>query len=251
MRLMTRTIAASTLLALAACGGTPPQADEPPTPSPARAAAPARAAVALTALADPGPPVVTGEYAQVTGADPVLAGRINVALKAPIDRRTREYRRALDGQQGTVTVKPTLRLKGPRYVSVRYDIGISSKRLPHSTWQRARTVTVDLRTGRPVRAAQIFQRKWLIAQGLPELSRRLVAGFAGRSCLARLGQQGTLTIKRAAELDGPHIQLALLRDSLEVIVDTPYYGYETACGQPSAKIPFTELAGVLTEAVGG
>lgn len=61
--------------------------------------------------------------------------------------------------------------------------------------------------------------------------------------LARSGR--SLRIEKRAELDGPGLQFALLKDELEVIVDTAYYGYESACGQPSARIPFTELAGFL------
>lgn len=41
------------------------------------------------------------------------------------------------------------------------------------------------------------------------------------------------------------LQFALLTDELEVIVDSAYYGYESACGQPSVRIPFKELAGFL------
>ncbi|MFI0357058.1 serine/threonine-protein kinase [Actinomadura sp. 9N407] len=198
-----------------------------------------------------GPLQVNGRLVHVKGgADPALTRRINAALRAPADTRTAEYQRALvlDAQRpegqgkppSTSSVKPGIRLNGPRYLSVRYDFTLRSERLSHSSWSRARTVTVDLKTGKALRAADLFLPSALSGEGLRTLSQRI-------------GERGVETCfgDRPPPLDRPdldsaNVQFALAPRELEVLVDAPGLDtYIMACGQPTIRIPYDAITGLL------
>ncbi|WP_327085532.1 hypothetical protein OIE66_24625 [Nonomuraea sp. NBC_01738] len=245
-------VAVAGVLVLGACGAQAvPQGRSPASLQETRQAhQPGPPAVALIPLTEKaGPMTVTGKVAHTTGgASAAITEKVNEQLAAPVYQRLREYSIQLQATPtvpATATVNAGLRLATARYASVRYDIEADSTALSHPTWNRARALTVDLRTGDRVGAADVFQGRWLSGKGLRELGPRLVDGFHGRSCLARSGGAGTLKIRSVGELGGPQVQFALLKDGLEVIVDAALYGYETACGQPSARIPYAELTDVV------
>ncbi|WP_344274585.1 hypothetical protein, partial [Actinomadura napierensis] len=119
------------------------------------------------------------KYATVTGLhDAALQRRINAALRAPLDELialAKESRKqvACGSTPTTVTVQTRLGLQGPRLVSVRY--------FQMSDWcQKAdgapggEVVTVDLRTGRRITAADVFRPGTLTAAGVGTLKSRLV-----------------------------------------------------------------------------
>lgn len=161
---------------------------------------------------------VTGTYA-----------RGPAALKAPITARVKEYAAALRGHRAKVVVDTAVKLNGPRYASVRYDITVISKILSHPTWLRARTVTVDLRTGKALKGTDLFR---------PGADLRVLV--KGRQCVSKL------KFKRS-DLNGPGLQFALTKDHLEVAVDGPYFGTATACGQQTFKIPYSKLPGLRVQ----
>ncbi|WP_214320277.1 hypothetical protein [Nonomuraea sediminis] len=166
---------------------------------------------------------VKGTYAKASDK------RVNAALRAPIDARAKEYAANLSGSRATAYVDTTVKLNGPRYASVRYDMTIHSKVLWHPTWTRARTVTVDLRSGRALRGTDLF------APGVS--MRKLTKLFtSSQPCFA------DIHLKRA-DLNGPGLQFALTGARLEVAVDGPYFSTATACGQQTIKIPYSKLPG--------
>ncbi|MFI6595178.1 hypothetical protein ACIBHX_02965 [Nonomuraea sp. NPDC050536] len=167
---------------------------------------------------------VKGDYAKGTGK------RVDAALRAPIDARAKEYAANLEGSRATAYVDTTVKLNGPRYASVRYDMTIHSKILWHPTWTRARTVTVDLRSGRALQGTDLFA-------GDVNMRKLTKLFTAGQPCFA------DIRLKRA-DLNGPGLQFALTRTRLEVDVDGPYFSTATACGQQTVKIPYNKLPGL-------
>lgn len=170
---------------------------------------------------------LSGTYAKADGA-------LGKALLRPIQARAKEY--AEHSRQGKVLVDTRVRLNGPAFVSVRYDIATTSRELSHPTWMRARTVTVDLRSGKA-----LSQAEFLRPGVLKTFSKRVVTAFHGRECTAGL---------RIKKLDGTNVQFALRPKGVEVIVDLVAFGGATACGEASVTIPYARLKGLLSEAVG-
>ncbi|WP_051107914.1 serine/threonine-protein kinase [Actinomadura atramentaria] len=238
-------IAAGAVVAVAAAGGgayvaTHQGAKRPPA-----------LAYTTAALEEPGNPLtISGTLPRVTGGAPGLAQKVNAALRGPVDTRAAEYRKGLETfgpSPTTMLVKPSYLLKGPRYLSVRYEITQQGERLTHPTWTRARTVTVDLRTGRPVPVTDVFLPTGLTASGLRQFVERARADVSSNfSCLK--DQPPTISKAQMEGADGA-VALALERDRLYVLLDLVALGGITACGQADVEIPYSELSGLLNPAV--
>ncbi|MEU5877938.1 serine/threonine-protein kinase [Spirillospora sp. NPDC047279] len=187
----------------------------------------------------------TGQIVQVKGgADPALTKRINDALLAPVSTRETEYSRALksfNASPASATIKPAIRMRGPRYLSVRYDIVLRSREVSHASWNRSRTVTVDLRTGAVFKnAAEMIAPSALSKTGMVSISGLVAGADAGRTCLSQMGY-GIPDFQKEAVI------FALWPKELEVIVDAPgtLEAREMACGQTSVKIPYDRLTAFL------
>ncbi|MGI5167963.1 serine/threonine-protein kinase [Spirillospora sp. CA-253888] len=217
--------------------------DGPPKPRPA-ALSFALAGVNETS----GSPALTvsGRVVTVKGGDPALARRINAALRSPVDERAEAYRKALvtfDAEASSSSVEPTILLRTSRHLSVQYDIRLVSKAVSHSSWSRLRTVTVDLRTGQALKAAQLLTPAGLSDKGLDTLAERVrKAAPAGRSCLA--DRPFAPKAAQVQDKDGA-LQVGFTPKNVVVLVDTPAFGFEMACGQSRVEVPYTALPGLV------
>ncbi|HEU5029723.1 MAG TPA: serine/threonine-protein kinase [Spirillospora sp.] len=119
------------------------------------------------------------KYATVSGLhDAALQRRINAELRAPLDELialAKDSRRqvACGSTPTTVSVQTRVGLNGPRLVSVRY-FQISDWCQKADGSPGGEVVTVDLRTGRRLTAADVFRPGTLTAAGVGTLKSRLV-----------------------------------------------------------------------------
>ncbi|WP_207943437.1 serine/threonine-protein kinase [Actinomadura sp. KC345] len=122
--------------------------------------------------------IQNARYPTVSGlGDPALERRINTQLRGPLDRLI-ELARAgarelpCEGEPVRIGTETTLGMRGPRLVSVRY--------FQTSDWCKkadgspgGEVVTVDLRTGRRLTAADVFRPGTLTAGGVSRLQARV------------------------------------------------------------------------------
>jgi hypothetical protein len=145
--------------------------EKPPPPAPA-------AVVTLVAdnqrLANPAIVVQNARYPKVTGLrDPALERRVNAELRGPLDRLIASSKRlaaSIDckGKPVKLGTQTRLGLRGPRMVSVRYYM-LSDNCQQADGSPGGEVVTVDLRTGRRLTAADVFQPATLTPDGVRRL----------------------------------------------------------------------------------
>ncbi|MEU4825844.1 serine/threonine-protein kinase [Actinomadura sp. NPDC023710] len=141
------------------------------------AAAPA-AVVTLAAdnrrLTGPAIEVQNARYPKVSGLkDPALERRVNAELRGPVDRLVASARKlasSIDcrGKPVKLGTETRLGLRGPRLVSVRYYM-LSDNCQQADGSPGGEVVTVDLRTGRRLTAADVFQPATLTPDGVRRL----------------------------------------------------------------------------------
>ncbi|NDU77512.1 hypothetical protein GWI34_33560 [Actinomadura sp. DSM 109109] len=145
-----------------------------PTPSPAPAAVVTLAADNQT-LTGPAIQLQNARYPKVTGLrNPALERKVNAALHEPIDRLVASARRlatSVDckGKPVKLGTETRLGLRGPRLVSVRYFM-LSDNCQQADGSPGGEVVTVDLRTGRRLTAADVFLPATLTPAGARRLS---------------------------------------------------------------------------------
>ncbi len=147
--------------------------DHKPAPPPAPAAV-----VTLVAdsrrLANPAIEVQNARYPKVTGLkDPALERRVNAELRGPVDRLIADARRTAatidcKGKPVKLGTETRLGLHGPGLVSVRYFM-LSDHCEQADGSPGGEVVTVDLRTGRRLTAADVFQPSTLTPDGVRRL----------------------------------------------------------------------------------
>src|SRR6185503_4643311 len=122
-----------------------------------------------------------------------------------------------------------------------YTVTIKSQILWHSTWKQNRSVTVDLTTGRALRAADIFTTAALTPAGVRTFMARANPRIRGGSlCPGESG--GAVT---AAAFGNGGVSVALDHRQLTAILDAPAMGYTTACGTHEVSIPYPEVTALL------
>ncbi|MFB9194194.1 serine/threonine-protein kinase [Actinomadura verrucosospora] len=149
--------------------------DQKPQP-PAAAPAPVVTLVADNRkLTGPAIVVQNARYPKVTGLkDPALERRVNAELRGPVDRLVASARRLASqvdckGKPVKLGTETRLGLRGPRLVSVRYFM-LSDNCQQADGSPGGEVVTVDLRTGRKLTAADVFQPSTLTADGVRRLN---------------------------------------------------------------------------------
>ncbi|WP_165978035.1 protein kinase domain-containing protein [Actinomadura darangshiensis] len=136
------------------------------------------AAVTLVAdnqtLANPEIIVQNAQYPKVSGLkDAALQNRINKELRGPLDRliamsRATALNYGCKGKPVKIGTETTLGIRGPRLVSVRY-FQITDNCQQADGSPGGETVTVDLRTGKRLTAADVFLPQTLTAAGIRRL----------------------------------------------------------------------------------
>jgi eukaryotic-like serine/threonine-protein kinase len=197
---------------------------------------------------------VSAQVVRVSGVDDAEA--LNAALRAPVDARIRKTRDLIDGIRAgmktdedkrwddptSITIKATVLLQGSDYLSVRYENDPDATAISNSsTWQSYDTVTVDLRTGKPLTTKQIYQ-----PGALGPLADVLVD--TGEMC-ASADLDPSRDLPLTEENLGDQVKVAFTRDHASFTVELPLLDRANACGNATVDIPYGELTDVLDPAL--
>ncbi|WP_067490868.1 serine/threonine-protein kinase [Actinomadura hibisca] len=243
------------------------QATRPePRRVPAARTQPVSATVALTRA--PFRDTTTGLFSndasvvQVGGIkDAALRARVNKALRAPLDGYMAEMRAIYDsfGPQGQPTqrkmnqespakVKTRIGIRGPRYVSVAYDMA-STILAGGGKIQTIRTITVDLTTGRTLTAKDLFPAERLAAGGLAAFAKipkpRAIRTMQPPDCRARMDKLDRPRRNATGPASAEHVttRLLLTRKGAEFVFGEGDAG--ECAGVAWTVLPFADVGGLL------
>ncbi|MEU6641435.1 hypothetical protein ABZ863_02685 [Saccharomonospora sp. NPDC046836] len=139
-----------------------------------------------------------------------------------------------------------------RVISVRYRLDIRSAQFGNHGGYDLRLVSVDLRSGRPLHAADVFAAAATAPSGAAELEERIVDQPPGGYCPASvLNPTSSLTpdeLRMPYTVGGyPVMQTGYSADAVEFLVFTPAFGYEMACGYRTFTVPYAQVTELMTE----
>ncbi|MFC4906127.1 serine/threonine-protein kinase [Actinomadura gamaensis] len=220
----------------AAYVATHPGKKKPPPPPPI--------AIRLAALNEPRSTLPAGGTWQVNGQvvtvsgheDPAVDRKLNAALRAPLDQRWADAKNLLGGPGAyTGTVRPTILLRGPKLLSVRYDTDVEGQ--VGTGWDQARAVTVNLDTGATyTRPIDLFR------SASPALSPKVLAHLPGNRWCPREPVGPGITAK---QLTSGEVSVALTPSGVRVAFQGAVLGYSGSCGNRGADVPYGEVADLL------
>ncbi|RAY13287.1 serine/threonine protein kinase [Actinomadura craniellae] len=185
-------------------------------------------------------------YLQVTLRDKALQGRVNTALRAPLDRVIASSRTTLQQQTDYGRPSPGCRgahlrgtmvrgVSGPRLVSVRYDLQLGLI-CASEYFGAAPVVTVDPETGKVITSADMFT-----PAGLGGLSGRLPARRPSQDLCNML--PATITPAHLRPAGGavlPEVVIMPAADGLEVGPGTGF-----PCEGHLVKVPYSRIRDLL------
>ena len=196
---------------------------------------------------------VSAQVVEVSGVS--NADAVNAALRGPVDARVRELREYVawvrdmlheDGDEHWddptgITITAKVLLQNADYLSVRYDnkpdlVAVNNVANQENTPNNG-AVTVDLRTGKALTPAQIYQ-----PGSVGRLADALVA--TGKMCESG-GFDPTSDLELTEKNLGDQVKVAFTRDHAWFAVDLLRLGRANACGNAVVEIPYADLADVL------
>ncbi|MBO2450575.1 serine/threonine protein kinase [Actinomadura barringtoniae] len=224
-------------------------ADDKPKPKPTPTAAAQPMSFDLKPLAAQSQTVTGGGRWQARGQvvtvsggpNPAVGQKIDQALRAPLDAYFVAARRILGSQSSgtyTTTVKPVIRLRGPKLISVMYDTDMLGQ--VGTGWGQSRGVTVNLTTGAAYGAADLFQAP--VTARLAAFNKAVLNHLPGKRWCREEPDHGGITTK---ELNSGDAAIALGRTDLQLKIVTAAMGYLGACGGVAAKVPYSEIKDLL------
>jgi eukaryotic-like serine/threonine-protein kinase len=227
----------------------------PPPP-----AAPRGPTIAFASLTEryTGPALtVAGKYVHIDGLrDAAVAQHVNRELRAPLDEQLRRYRVARVADAGGIGAKNPavatgveLGLRGPRLVAARYVFKAHNAPLTPFDLGTTRAVTVDLTTGRRLRASDILRPEAITRSGLADLERRIADAAPGRGLCdgsERLGQD-TLSPRTLDNDDKETRVLDLMPTGTGIQFDVmpPLLGYFWACAETVITVPYDRISDLV------
>jgi len=239
-------VVGATIVVIDQTGGDDPPPSPPSAEQPVLAVGTERvtenyAEVDLTVTADV--PVVSGL------ADQNRQAQVNRALRAPVDDRIAELREFLaeiqepGGGSTTMTVTPHLTMRGPNFVSVRYENEFESDYMLTSSWDDVRATTVDARSGTTIGVKDIFRTDPLASDDLTLLSQTLVTRADGGMCGGEDAGPTTLTLR--PEEIGDAVLATFGPDAIEFSVALERIGYASFCTTQTITVPYEDIAELL------
>jgi serine/threonine-protein kinase len=193
------------------------------------------------------------QVVQVSGGS--NADAVNAALRAPVDSRVRQLRDYVAGVRDMLRedgdehwddptgIKITARvlLQNADYLSVRYqnepDLAAVNNVANTANMENYGTVTVALRTGKPLTPQQIYR-----PGAVGPLADVLVD--TGRMCeSADMNPSPDLTLTE--ENLGDQVRVAFTRDRAWFTIELPRLDRANACGNVVVEIPYADLTDVL------
>lgn len=204
------------------------------------------------------------QYPQVSGGpDAAVRKRVNDALRAPIDKRLKAIRDARANpdwrQQFTDTgdtpaahTTAQILLQTPSLLSVRYDHGLDSQVLGHTTWRFPETVNVDLATGNPLGPQDMFRPEALTAAGMKTLTDRIdphtQAGFCREPTVGYDTGRKT-TVDAAGRVPGrghvPAPPIGFTKTGVQFEMVWYELGCIMAAGKETVVLPYSEISDLL------
>ncbi|WIX98514.1 protein kinase [Amycolatopsis mongoliensis] len=234
--------------------------DDPPAP-------PAALSVAVQTLSgrDQALPVSYElQYPQVSGGpDAAVRQRINDALRAPVDKRLKSVRDTVadpstleqirqEGETPAMHTSARVLLQTPRLLSVRYEHGLDSDVLGHTTWRFPEALSVDLTTGQVLGPADVFRPEVLTAAGMRTLTRRLAPHTKNGFCTVPtvVGYPERQVSMDAAERPGggehvPAATFGVTGTGAEFEILWYDLGCASAAGNETVALPYGELDDLL------
>ncbi|GAA4520576.1 hypothetical protein GCM10023191_097680 [Actinoallomurus oryzae] len=201
--------------------------------------------------------MVAGKYVRIDGLrDPAVAQRVNRELRAPLDEQLRRYRVARVADAGGIGVKNPaiatgieLGLRGPRLVAARYVFKAHNAPLTPLDLGTTRAVTVDLTTGRRLRASDILRPEAVTRSGLADLERRISDAAPGKGLCAGSERSGEDTLS-ARTLDNDDKETRVLDlmptgTGLQFDVMPPLLGYFWACAETVITVPYDRISDLV------
>ncbi|GAA4608378.1 hypothetical protein GCM10023195_32770 [Actinoallomurus liliacearum] len=201
---------------------------------------------------------VAGKYVKVSGLpDPKVEDSVNRTLRLPLDQQLQRYRthRLAIPVQGESKVTTTIQLglRGPRLLSVRYRFdGGGTAPLDRPDMFVSRAVTVDLTTGRRLRATDILQPQALTPSGIRGLIQRIGRNSpngslcpGGKVSSPRLSSSGI----DSDDKDRRYLDLLPGPDGIEFNVVMYMMGYAMGCDESFVSIPYSDLADLISPAI--
>lgn len=198
-----------------------------------------------------------GQYVRISGhPDQEIQRRANELLLAPLDDWIEHARSGLlgpepDGRIPEATTRAEILRQDEEVISVRYTRMIDSQQFGNRGGYGYRLVTVDLTTGRPLNAPEVFADAATGAPGINRLAEVLLEQAGGSFCPGSTQPQdpvlpGTLTEPYTAGGGDPAIQTGFTADGVEFLVYAPAFGHAMACDFQSYVVPYREVEELMT-----
>jgi serine/threonine-protein kinase len=200
---------------------------------------------------------VAGRYVRIDGiGDPAVAQRVNRDVRAPLDEQLRRYRVARVADAGGIGVKDPaittgveLGLRGPRLVAARYVFKAHNAPLTPFDLGTTRAVTIDLTTGRRLRASDILRAEAVTRSGLADLERRIANAAPGRGLCdgSQKSDQDTLSPRTLDNDDKETRVLDLMPTGTGIQFDVmpPLLGYLWACAETVITVPYGRISDLV------
>ncbi|MFI6513924.1 serine/threonine-protein kinase [Spirillospora sp. NPDC050679] len=195
--------------------------------------------------------------------DAALRARVNKSLRAPLDEYVAWMRRIYVSfgpqgqpmqrkmnQESPAKVRTRIGIRGPRYVSVAYDMA-STIAAGGGNIQTIRTVTVDLTSGRKLTAKDLFPAERLTASGLRGFARvprpAAIRTMQPPDCRARMDKldrpRDSTEASKPASAEYVATRVLLTKKGAEFVFGD---GDAGECARVAwTAMPFAELGGLL------
>jgi hypothetical protein len=201
---------------------------------------------------------VAGRYVKVSGLpDANVEESVNRTLRLPLDQQLERYRThriAMPPQgEAKVTAAIELGLRGPRLLSVRYRFdGGGTAPLDRTDMFVSRAVTVDLTTGRRLRASDILQPEALTPSGIRRLIQR-VGRYSPNGSLCPGGEVSSPRLSSSGidsdDKDRRYLDLLPKPDGIEFNVLMYMMGYAMGCDESFVSIPYSKITDLVSPAI--
>ncbi|MCO5992651.1 serine/threonine-protein kinase [Actinoallomurus rhizosphaericola] len=199
--------------------------------------------------------IVEGRYVRVGGlANPTVEQAVDRILRLPLDQQLKRYESARQSDGATaghpqVTTTIELGLGGPRLLSARYRFTAHGAPLTPFDSGGSRAVTVDLATGRRLRARDLLRDAVFTRSGLTDLERRIGAAAPGGALCGGERKIDPIALRPEAidtdDKDERALDLMPAKGGIEFDVVPPLLGYVWACADTVVTVPYDRISDLV------
>ncbi|GAA4631325.1 hypothetical protein GCM10023196_060310 [Actinoallomurus vinaceus] len=200
---------------------------------------------------------IMGKYVKVGGLpNPTIEREVNRFLRLPLDQQMERYRTHSAAtpisEQRKVTTTIEVGLRGPHLLSVRYRFEAAGMAMGDRVESFvSRSVTVNLTTGRRLRAQDILRPEVLTPSGVRRLIQRIGRLSPGGS-LCEGGKIWSPRLSPAGidsdDKDVRYLDLLPTATGIEFNVLLYMMGYDMACAESFVSVPYAKLSDLVVPA---